>query len=218
MTILKCILSAIIGYLLGNIPCGILIGRAFGIKDVRKHGSGNSGTTNVLRTAGWVPSVLTLFFDCLKGYIGCMIGRALAGDLGMLLGGFFAVVGHDFPVFMGFKGGKGIATSLALILAINPWLGWAELLTEIVVVAITRYMSIASIVTAIAFPVFTAILCRGRENYGLFVLFAIMAAALALFQHRGNIQRLMKGEENRLDFAKITKVSQKVMKNMKGKK
>ena len=215
--IFKYILSAVIGYLLGNIPSGVLIGRAFGISDVRKHGSGNSGTTNVLRTAGWVPSVLTLLCDCLKGYIGCLIGRALGGDLGMLLGGFFAVVGHDFPVFMGFKGGKGIATSLALIIAIHPGLALAELLTEIVVVAITRYMSIASLITAVAFPVFTAILCRGRENYGLFVFFATITGALAIFQHRGNIQRLLKGEENRLDFEKINRISRKVMSGRKNK-
>ena len=215
--IFKYILSAVIGYLLGNIPSGVLIGRAFGISDVRKHGSGNSGTTNVLRTAGWVPSVLTLLCDCLKGYIGCLIGRALGGDLGMLLGGFFAVVGHDFPVFMGFKGGKGIATSLALIIAIHPGLALAELLTEIVVVAITRYMSIASLITAVAFPVFTAILCRGRENYGLFVFFATITGALAIFQHRSNIQRLLKGEENRLDFEKINRISRKVMSGRKNK-
>ena len=194
--ILKYILSAVIGYMLGNIPSGVLIARGFGISDVRKYGSGNSGTTNVLRTV-------------------CVIGRALGGDLGMLLGGFFAVVGHDFPATMGFRGGKGIATSLALIIAIHPWLALAELVAVIVVVAVTRYMSIASLIAAVAFPVFTAILCRGRENYGLFLLFSIMAAALAIFQHRGNIKRLIRGEENRLDFGKISKVSEKVLKNMK---
>ena len=217
MDILKFIIIIVIGYALGNIPSGVLIGKCFGIADVRKHGSGNSGTTNVLRTAGWVPSVLTLICDCLKGWIACVIGRAigsgvqgsLGADLGMLLGGFFAVVGHDFPVAMGFKGGKGIATSLALIIAIHPWLAVAELLTEIVVVAITRYMSIASLITAVMFPVFTAILCRGRENYGMFVVFATAAGALAIFQHRENIKRLMAGQENRLDFEKISKISRK---------
>ena len=218
MGILKYILAALIGYCLGNIPSGVLIGKAFGISDVRKHGSGNSGTTNVLRTAGWLPSVLTLVLDCLKGWLGCVIGKHLGGDLGMLLGGFCAVLGHDFPVAMGFKGGKGIATSLALIIAVNPWLALAELVTELVVVAITRYMSVASIITAIGFPVFTAILCRGHESYGLFVLFSIMAGALALFQHRGNIRRLLRGEENRLDFGKITKNSGKVMARMRGRK
>ena len=209
MMILKYIAIAVIGYLLGNIPSGVLIGRCFGIKDVRKHGSGNSGTTNVLRTAGWVPSVLTLICDCLKGFIACTIGKAMGGDLGMLLGGFCAVVGHDFPVVMGFKGGKGIATSLALIIAVNPWLALAELVTEIVVVAVTRYMSVASLITAVMFPVFTAILCRGREHYAMFLIFAVMASALAIFQHRGNIKRLLNGEENRLDFGKISKLSRK---------
>ena len=218
MYVLKCIVSAVIGYLLGNISGGVLIARGFGIADIRKHGSGNSGTTNVLRTVGWLPSVLTLVVDCLKGCAACWIGKWLAGDLGMLLGGFFAVVGHDFPVAMGFKGGKGIATSLALIIAIHPGLAICELLTEIIVVGATGYMSVASIITAIAFPVFTAILCRGRANYGLFVGFPIATAALSLFQHRSNIRRLLRGEENRLDFARITQVSRKVMEKMKHRK
>ena len=218
MAILKYIAIAIIGYLLGNISAGVLIARGYGVHDVRKYGSGGSGTTNVLRTVGWLPSVLTLVCDCLKGFVAGLIGRAMGGDLGMLLGAFFAIVGHDFPAFMQFKGGKGIATSLALILLINPWLGLAELVTEIVVVALTRYMSVASLITAAAFPIFTAILCRGRENYKLFVLFAVLAAALAIFQHRGNIQRLMVGEENRLDFVKISEVSEKVMNRRKNKK
>ena len=158
--------------------------------------------------------MLTLVCDCLKGFVACMIGKWLGGDLGMLIGGFCAVLGHDYPVFFGFKGGKGIATSLALIISINPWLALAELITEIVVVAVTRYMSIASLVTTVMFPVFTAIICRGREHYWLFVAFSIAAAALSLFQHRGNIQRLIRGEENRLDFEKITRLSEK----LRGKK
>ena len=120
--VIKCILAAVIGYLFGNIPSGVLIARIYGIGDIRKHGSGNTGTTNVLRTLGWLPSVLTLVGDCLKGYVACLIGKALCGDPGMLLAGLGAILGHDFPVFMGFKGGKGIATSLGLIIAINPWL------------------------------------------------------------------------------------------------
>ena len=217
---LKCILAGIIGYLLGNISSGVLISKGFGIRDIRRHGSGNSGTTNVLRTLGWLPSVLTLICDCLKGFVACVIGRALGGDPGMLIGGFCAVLGHDYPVFFGFKGGKGIATSLALIIAINPWLALAELITVIVVVAVTRYMSVASLVTTVAFPVFVAILCRGRENFWLFMAFAIAASALSLFQHRSNIQRLIRGEENRLDFEKITRLSEKLRgrknKNRKG--
>jgi len=215
--VLKCIIAALIGYLLGNIPSGVLISKIYGIRDIRKHGSGNTGTTNVLRTLGWLPSVLTLVCDCLKGYVACLIGRWLAGDPGMLLGGLCAILGHDFPVFMGFKGGKGIATSLGLIIAISPWIALGELLVQIVTVAITRYMSIASLITTVAFPVVTGLMLRGRENYGLFLGAACLAAALSLFGHRSNIQRLIQGKENRLDFKKITEVSKKVMQKVRSK-
>ena len=207
----KTILAAVIGYLLGCIPSGVLISKAFGIRDIRKVGSGNSGTTNVLRTLGWLPSVLTLVCDCLKGYVACLSGKHLGGDLGMLTGGICAILGHDFPVFMGFKGGKGIATSLGLIIAINPWIALWEFVIQIVAVALTRYMSVASLITTVAFPVLVAILERNRENFPLFLGAACIASALSLFGHRGNIQRLIRHEENRLDFAKISQVSKKVM-------
>ena len=213
----KCILAAVLGYLLGNIPSGVLISKIYGIRDIRKHGSGNTGTTNVLRTLGWLPSVLTLVCDCLKGYLASLIGMWLGGDLGMLLGGVCAILGHDFPATMGFKGGKGIATSLGLIIAISPWLALAELVVQIIAVAITHTMSIASLITTVAFPVVTAITERGRANYDLFLGAACVTAALSLFGHRSNIQRLIRGEENRLDFAKISDVSKKVMDKMKHK-
>ena len=213
----KIILSAVIGYLLGCIPTGVLVARIYGVRDIRKLGSGNSGTTNVLRNLGWLPSVLTLVGDCLKGYAACLIGKQLGGDAGMLTGGLCAILGHDFPVFMHFRGGKGIATSLGLIIAINPWLALALLAVQVVAVALTRYMSVASLITTVAFPILVAIMERGRENFPLFLGAACVASALSLFGHRGNIQRLVKGEENRLDFAKIGKISEKVMQKM-GKK
>ena len=213
----KIILAAVIGYLLGCIPSGVLIGKIFGVKDIRKVGSGNSGTTNVLRTLGWLPSVLTLVCDCLKGYVACLVGKRLGGDPAMLAGGLCAILGHDFPVFMGFRGGKGIATSLGLIIAINPWLALALLAVQIIAVALTRYMSIASLITTVAFPVLVCFTERNRENFPLFLGAACVASALSLFGHRGNIQRLARGEENRLDFAKIGKVSEKVMAKMKKK-
>ena len=211
----KTILAAVVGYLLGCIPSGVLIGRFYGVGDIRKHGSGNSGTTNVLRTLGWLPSVLTLVCDCLKGYVACMIGKWLGGDLGMLVGGLCAILGHDFPVFMHFRGGKGIATSLGLIIAVNPWLALALLAVQIIAVALTRYMSVASLITTVAFPVLVVFTERGRENFPLFLGAACIASALSLFGHRGNIRRLIRGEENRLDFGKISQVSKKVMDKMK---
>lgn len=215
--VLKYILSGVVGYLLGNISSGYLVSRAYGLRDIRKHGSGNSGTTNVLRTLGWLPSALTLIGDFLKGYAACLIGKWLAGDLGMLIGGFCAILGHDFPVFMGFKGGKGIATSLGLIIAINPWMGLAELVVQIIAVAITHTMSIASLITTVAFPVLVAVMERGRENFPLFLGFALAASALALFGHRGNIDRLIRGKENTLDFKRISKISEKVMERMRNR-
>ena len=213
----KLILAAVIGYLLGCIPTGVLIARIYGVRDIRTLGSGNSGTTNVLRNLGWLPSVLTLVGDCLKGYAACLIGRQLGGDAGMLAGGLCAILGHDFPVFMGFRGGKGIATSLGLIIAINPWLALALLAVQIVAVALTRYMSVASLITTVAFPILVIFTERGRENFPLFLGAACIASLLSLFGHRSNIQRLIKGEENRLDFVKISSISEKVMAKMRNK-
>ena len=215
MTILKYIAIAVVGYLLGNISGGVLIARGFGVKDIRKHGSGNSGSTNVLRTVGWLPGVLTLVGDCLKGYAACWFGRWLCGEPGMLLGGLCAIIGHDYPVFMGFKGGKGIATSLGLILAISPLLGLAHLVLVVVIVACTGYMSIGSIVASVAFPTLTAILYRGQPHYGLMVAVAVFAGLLSIYRHKENIKRLMRHEENRLDFNRISKISEKVMKRMR---
>ena len=213
----KIILSAVLGYFLGCIPTGVLVAKIYGVRDIRTLGSGNSGTTNVLRNLGWLPSVLTLVGDCLKGYVACLIGRQLGGDAGMLTGGLCAIVGHDFPVFMGFRGGKGIATSLGLIIAINPWLALALLAVQIVAVALTRYMSVASLITTVAFPILVIFTERGRENFPLFLGAACIASLLSLFGHRGNIQRLIRGEENRLDFVKIGSISEKVMAKMRNK-
>ncbi|MBQ6373888.1 MAG: glycerol-3-phosphate 1-O-acyltransferase PlsY [Clostridia bacterium] len=218
MNILKFIAVAVVSYLLGNISVGVIISKAFGIWDIRKHGSGNSGSTNVLRTLGWLPGVLTLVGDCLKGYLSCLFGRWLGGDPGMLLGGLCAILGHDYPVFMGFRGGKGIATSLGLIIALDPWLALAFVVVVVVIVAITRYMSVGSIIASIAFPVTVAILFRGRAHYPLFVAAAVLAGLLSIYRHKDNIKRLLRHEENRLDFERISKISEKVMKRMRDKK
>ena len=209
---LKYILIAIIGYLLGNISMGVLVAKLYGIKDIRKEGSGNAGTTNVLRTLGWVPSVLTLVGDCLKALIASLIGKWLGGDIGLLIGGTFAVIGHDFPALLGFKGGKGIASSWGMILAVNWRIALILIVMLVIIVAITRYMSIASIAGAVLYPILSAILMRGNTYYTAYVLFALFACLLALFCHRKNILRLIHGEENRLDFAKISKLKNKIKK------
>ena len=207
---LKYVLIAVIGYLLGNISVGILIARLYGIKDIRKVGSGNAGTTNVLRNLGWVPSVLTLAGDCLKGLVAALIGKWLAGDIGLLIGGNAAVIGHDFPVFFKFKGGKGIATNLGLILVVNPAIAVGLTIAVLVVVAISRYMSLGSIMACFVYPTLVAILMRGNPYYAYYVGFGVFAGALAFYCHRSNLVRLIKGQENRLDFKKISSLHSKM--------
>lgn len=207
---LKYVLIAVIGYLLGNVSVGILVARLYGIKDIRTVGSGNAGTTNVLRNLGWVPSVLTLAGDCLKGLIAALIGKWIAGDMGVLIGGNFAVIGHDFPVFFKFRGGKGIATNLGLILVLNPMIAVGLTIAVLIVVGISRYMSLGSIMACFAYPALVAILMRGHEHYAACVGWGIFAGALALFCHRSNVVRLLKGQENRLDFKKISSLHSKM--------
>ena len=203
------ILSAVIGYLLGCIPCGVLIAKFYGHMDIRKTGSGNSGTTNVLRTLGWAPSLLTLAGDCIKGVLAALIGRWLGGEAGMLAGGLFAVLGHDFPVFMKFKGGKGIATSLGVSLVICPVVALLLTAIVIVIVAVTRIMSAATLAVSLAYPVLTWLLLPEGANPALRIGFAVLLMILSFFCHRSNLRRLSRGEENKLDFHKINRLSRK---------
>ena len=206
---LKYVLIAVVGYLLGNISVGILVAKLYGIKDIRKVGSGNAGSTNVLRNLGWLPSVLTLVGDCLKSFIAAQLGRYLAGDVGLLIGGTAAILGHDFPAFFKFKGGKGIAASLGMILTINPWLGIGLTAVVVLIAALTGYVSLGSITVSFLYPVCIAILLRGNVHYTAYIVFSIFASLLSLFCHRKNIQRLLHHEENKLDFKKISRLSKK---------
>ena len=209
MFVLKLVLVIVASYLLGNISTGTLIARKVGKIDIRTVGSGNAGTTNVLRTLGWVPSLLTLLGDALKGLVAALLGWWLCGHVGMLAAGLAAIIGHDWPVLFGFKGGKGIATSFGVIMVINPWIGLTLLASVIVIIAITRYMSVASIFASVEYSVLMIFTYMHHEEAALYIVFALVFSALALFSHRSNIQRLLHHEENRLDFAKINKISRK---------
>lgn len=214
---LKYVLIAVSGYLLGNISVGIIIAKLYGIGDIRKVGSGNAGTTNVLRNLGWLPSILTLVGDCLKALLAALIGKWVAGEIGLLIGGTAAIIGHDYPVFFKFRGGKGIASTLGLIIAVNPLLALCMLFPVLVIIAITRYVSVGSIYACLSYPVFTWLFTRKSEFAKHYLLFAIFASLLALFGHRANIKRLIRKEENRLDFKKISQLSQKFSKKNKEK-
>lgn len=212
---LRCVLIGILGYLLGTVSTGYLLGKLYGVDDIRKTGSGNAGTTNMLRTLGWAPSMLTLLGDVLKSFIAAKVGFWVAGDLGLLIGGSAAILGHDFPVFMNFKGGKGIASTLGLILAINPLIAACLFVPFFVIVAITRFVSLGSIVIAILYPVVTGLLLHAHPNVAMYTYFAIGAGALAVFSHRKNIVRLLHHEENRLDFERISKIKAKIQNKKK---
>ena len=201
------VVIAVAAYFLGNFSTGLIVGKAVGHIDIRKTGSGNAGTTNIMRTLGWAPSVLTLVGDALKAFVAVKLGKWIGGEVGGYIAGIAVLLGHNWPVLFDFKGGKGMASSLGIIFANEPWLALALLVMQIVIVGLTRYMSVASICTAIAYPVIVAICHPGNAGY---IIFAALMCALALFCHRANIQRLLSGTENRLDFSKISKLSGKL--------
>ena len=180
------------GYLLGNISMGLIVSERYHM-DIREHGSGNAGTTNVLRTLGWLPSVLTLVGDVLKSFLACMLGKWLAGAPGLLVGGFMAVVGHNWPAFSGFRGGKGMAASLGIIFALSWQMALGFLGLEVLVAALTGYVSVASLTTAVAFPIVMGIAYRNSPDFWMYFIFAILLAAAAIFSHRANIRRLLSG-------------------------
>ena len=190
------------GYLLGNISMGLIVSERYHM-DIREHGSGNAGTTNVLRTLGWLPSVLTLVGDVLKSFLACLLGKWLAGEPGLLVGGFMAVIGHNWPAFSGFRGGKGMAASLGIVFALSWQMALGFLGLEVLVAALTGYVSVASLTTAVAFPIVMGIVYRNSPDFWMYFIFAILLAAAAIFSHRANIRRLLSGTENRLNFKKI---------------
>ena len=203
---LKYLLIAVICYFLGNISTGLLIGKLTAQIDIRQHGSGNAGTTTVMRTLGWVPSLLTLAGDVLKAVLAVVIGRAIAGEIGWIVGAVAVLLGHNWPVLFGFKGGKGMACSLGIILATEPLFALTVLAVQVLVLVITRYMSVASLTTSVLYPVLVICFHASDTPY---VVFSILAACLAIFCHRSNISRLIHHTENRLDFSKIKKFNRK---------
>jgi len=192
------LLAVAAGYLLGSIPFGLLLTRAAGLGDVRNIGSGNIGATNVLRTGHKGLAALTLVLDALKGTAAVLIGHwigALGGVaiLASLLAGLAAFLGHIFPVWLGFRGGKGVATYIGVLLGIDWRAALGFCVVWLLVAALTRYSSLSALVAALAVPV--GLLAIGESATG------VLAAALSLmliYKHRANIRRLAAGEEPRI--------------------
>ncbi len=195
---IQIILSAIAGYLLGSLNSSLIVGKFYGV-DIRKHGSGNAGTTNALRTLGKKAALFVLLGDVVKGILAYAVGYYIySGQLGGMLGGTAAILGHIWPVFFGFKGGKGVLTSLAVLLLIDWPIALGLLGIFFIILLITRYVSLGSIVAAALFPVAVGALGRSFET----IVFSGIIAVLIVVKHYENIKRLLGGTESRFSFKK----------------
>ncbi len=189
------IIAIVVADLIGNISPAILIGKAHGI-DIKKEGSGNAGTTNVLRVLGKKAAVATLIIDILKGSIAVVLAGLLCGNTVAQICVLAVVAGHIWPIFFGFKGGKGVATAFGALTAYMPLMGLTALLIVAVGVAISRRMSFGSLLGAVTFPAVTYFYDK------TFMPVGVALAVILLVKHRGNIKRLIKGEEPKLGAKK----------------
>ncbi len=204
MNIIKVALTLLLSYLVGSIATAVWVGKIFHGIDVRDHGSGNAGATNVIRVLGWKTGIPVLLIDVLKGWLASMLpaifnlanpGSALLTNL-QILAGISTILGHIFPVFAGFRGGKGVATIFGVLLAINPLLTISCIGVFLLVFLITGYVSASSMSAGIAFPIFLFALFYTPSV--LFKVFSIVVAIALIITHRKNISRLLKGEETKL--------------------
>jgi len=200
--------ATLLAYLLGSLSFAVIVSRAFGLNDPRSYGSKNPGATNVLRSGNKAAAVATLLLDGLKGWLPVMLVRWLGTDYGLGDGSVAAValaafIGHLYPVFFQFKGGKGVATAAGVLLGINGVLGLATLATFGIVVFFSRYVSLASMAAAVFAPFFYLLGDRAAWNVEKTIVLALVAiAALLVYRHRENIGKLLKGTESRLDASK----------------
>ena len=193
------LLCALIGYLLGSLPFAVIVSRLFGLADPRSFGSGNPGATNVLRSGNKVAALLTLLGDAAKGWLAVAVaGWAGADGAGVAVAGLAAFIGHVFPIFLAFRGGKGVATAVGVLIGINPLLALSAMATWLIVAGATRYSSAAAIVAAIEAPV--AAWLFGAPAVALAAI-AVMSALL-VWRHQANIRRLINGTESRIGAKK----------------
>ena len=200
-----CVLAAIVAYLLGSISSAVIVSRGYAHDDVRKYGSKNAGMTNVLRTYGKLPALFTFLGDFVKGILAVLAGRLIFSLLGVTdfdagyLAGFFALLGHLYPIYFGFKGGKGVLTSLGIILVVNPLVLLILLIIFLPVLFITRIVSLVSVTGAVLYPFVTLIVDLCLRKPVLFdFLFAVLFSLIVIWRHRSNIQRLLNGTERRI--------------------
>lgn len=191
---------AIVAYLLGSVPSGYLVGRMFGTADVRRFGSQRTGATNILRLHGRGAALLAVGGDVAKGAAAVASSRALTGaePWGDLLAGLFAIVGHNYPVFIGFRGGRGVAVGAAVTVMMVPLTALCSTVVFVGAIAATRYVSLGSVLAALAVPPVAAYGVAALGNPPQHLLFALIGCALVVFSHRDNLARLRHGTERRL--------------------
>ena len=205
------IIVGIVAYLIGSISFSVIISKKMAGFDVREKGSGNAGATNMLRSVGKKAAILTLLGDALKGVVAILFAiivgaLAKSADKSLLvqIAGILVVVGHTFPIFFGFKGGKGVATSLGVLLMTNWKIGLICLVFALVLMAVTRMVSLGSIGAAVLFPVLVLFI---HTNFTIsegssYFIYSVILAAIVIFNHRANVQRILNGTENKLSFKK----------------
>jgi len=189
----------VLAYLLGSLSFAVIVSKAMHLDDPRSYGSGNPGATNVLRSGNKVAAVFTLLLDALKGVAAVLVARFLAGRLGygdgiVALAGLAAFIGHLYPVFFRFQGGKGVATAAGVLLALNGVLGLACLGTWLLVAVVTRYSSLAALVTAVLAPVYFLFMHGDSQVVGAVAVMSV----LLIWRHRSNITKLSNGTESKL--------------------
>jgi glycerol-3-phosphate acyltransferase PlsY len=199
------------GYLLGSINSSIIVGKFHGI-DIRSHGSGNAGMTNTLRTLGKTSAIIVILGDVLKGVFACVIGSILLDSFfdftaaGLLAGGIGALFGHNWPLYFGFRGGKGVLTTITVILMMDWRIGIILIGVFVLTVAFTRFISLGSVLAAILFSIISVFF---RDFFGrdmLFSVFAVLVSAIVIIKHVSNIERLIKGQENKFSLKKNNKL------------
>jgi len=199
MTPAQVIAFAVAGYLFGSINFSVLLGKLLRGIDIRDYGSGNAGTTNVLRTMGVKAGIAVLLLDVLKGALPVLIAKLVSDDARLqVVGGLAAVIGHDFPVYYGFRGGKGVATSIGATIAMMPLIGPFLPFIAGVILIPTRYVSLMSVLGTVVTAIIIVALAVTDRVPDSYAYFAVVAAALIVWQHRDNITRLRSGTEPKL--------------------
>ena len=190
------VLSAVIAYLIGSISFSTLIGRWFGKIDIREHGSGNAGATNTLRVLGARYAIIVLLADIAKGIIAVLLAKALGGGNPWVtyISALAVIVGHNWPIYFGFRGGKGVATTIGVLLVLMPKSLLTACLIAVILIAITRYVSLGALVLTVLTPIVGILYHSGTGK----VILAVVIAVLTIWRHRKNIERLLRGQEHRV--------------------